>query len=141
MSSALVWELVKNNNAFLLKNGRVNAYNRSGFIALSKEAGNLLNVSSAKYSGLANENTVDISADLTLSKKTGVFNKPVKALAQEKLVLHKTKGLKKVAESVTGYRSDLLSAAKIRFGKVAKDLAVRKGYSKKVAKSTRRSKL
>lgn len=66
MSSALVWQLIKNNNAFLIKRGNTK---RDGFVELSAEPGNLLNVNSAKYSGLANETTVGVSADLTVSVK------------------------------------------------------------------------
>ncbi|PSC73656.1 60S ribosomal L28-1 [Micractinium conductrix] len=55
MSSQLVWELVKNNNAFLRK-----SVNHTVF---SAEPGNLANKSSYKYSGLANlAKTVDVSA-------------------------------------------------------------------------------
>jgi hypothetical protein len=66
MSSALVWELVKNNNAFLVKRERTN---RSGAVQFSREAGNLLGVNTAKYSGLANDHTVGLSSDLVLTKK------------------------------------------------------------------------
>lgn len=70
MSSALVWELVKNNNAFLVKRERTS---RLGAVAFSSEAGNLLNVNTAKYSGLSNEGTIDIAADLTLTKKVSIY--------------------------------------------------------------------
>lgn len=46
MSSALVWELVKNNNSFLRKGKQPNA-------SFSAEPGNLFNKSSYKYSGRA----------------------------------------------------------------------------------------
>ncbi len=69
MSSALVWELVKNNNSFLVKRERTN---RVGAVAFSREPGNLLNVNSAKYSGLANDKAVDISANLVISKKVSI---------------------------------------------------------------------
>jgi hypothetical protein len=59
----------------------------------------------------------------------------------EKLTLNSVKSGKKVVEAVSGYRSDLLSAAKIRYSKLAKDIRVRKGVSKKVAKSAKRSKM
>jgi large subunit ribosomal protein L28e len=63
MSSALIWELVKNNNSFLVKRGRTA---QAGAVQFSMEKNNLLNVNSAKYSGLANEKTAGISCDLKL---------------------------------------------------------------------------
>ena len=54
----LVWEVVKNNNAFLRKkNGRSK---RSGTMRFSVEKGNLRSLSSYKHSGLANDKSVDI---------------------------------------------------------------------------------
>jgi large subunit ribosomal protein L28e len=58
MTDALVWELVKNNNAFLVKRNRTS---RDGAVQFSSEPGNLLNVNSFKYSGLANSKAVDVS--------------------------------------------------------------------------------
>ena len=62
MSEALVWHLIRDNNSFLVKRGREN---RTGAIQFSKEPGNLLNVNSFKYSGIANEKVIDIAADKT----------------------------------------------------------------------------
>jgi large subunit ribosomal protein L28e len=73
MSDALVWQLVKDNNAFLVKRGRTN---RDGAVQFSREAGNLLNVNSFKYSGLANRKAVDISAkdkNVTLAVKVCII--------------------------------------------------------------------
>lgn len=66
MSSALVWQLIKNHNSFLVKRGRTH---RDGAVQFSAENGNLLNVNSAKFSGLANNKTVGINADLHLTTK------------------------------------------------------------------------
>lgn len=66
MSSALIWQLVKDNNSFLVKRGRTT---RDGSVQFSREAGNLLNVNTFKYSGLANERTIHISNDLSLITK------------------------------------------------------------------------
>ncbi len=53
MSSDLIWELVKKNNSFLIKrDGR----------QFTTEPGNVANVNSYKYSGLANKKVVDIQA-------------------------------------------------------------------------------
>lgn len=67
MSESLVWLCVKNNNAFLVKRGKKNS--RCGATQFSKESGNLMNVNSFKYSGLANKKTIDIDHNLTLSLK------------------------------------------------------------------------
>ena len=69
MSDALVWSLIRDNNSFLVKRGRTD---RNGAVQFSKEPGNLLNVNSFKYSGIANSKTVDISSDIVLTKKVSV---------------------------------------------------------------------
>jgi hypothetical protein len=66
MSSALIWQLVKDNNAFLVKRGRTR---RAGAVQFSSEKNNLLNVNSAKYSGIANSVTVGVDGNLHLSVK------------------------------------------------------------------------
>ena len=69
MSDALVWELIKDNNSFLVKRGRDA---RIGPVQFSKEPGNLLGVNSFKYSGIANSKSIDLSAGddgITLSLK------------------------------------------------------------------------
>lgn len=66
MSSTLVWQLIKNNNSFLVKRGRTN---RGGAVQFSTESGNLLNVNTFKYSGLAAATTAGISTDLVLTTK------------------------------------------------------------------------
>jgi hypothetical protein len=66
MSSALIWQLVKDNNAFLVKRGRTR---RAGAVQFSSEKNNLLNVNSAKYSGIANSVTVGVDGNLQLAVK------------------------------------------------------------------------
>ena len=66
MSDALVWHLIRDNNAFLVKRERTS---RRGAVQFSKEPGNLLNVNCFKYSGIANGSTIDISSDLALTTK------------------------------------------------------------------------
>ncbi|KAK3807950.1 MAG: ribosomal L28e protein family-domain-containing protein [Linnemannia gamsii] len=94
MSADLTWLLIKNNNSFLIK--------RSG-VQFSTEAGNLLNLNTFKYSGIANKKTIDISA---AASGRGV----VVATPKTKVTL--TKGIRKSARSVAGltragYRADL----------------------------------
>jgi large subunit ribosomal protein L28e len=51
MSHSLVWEVLKSNNAFVVKNNGV---------TFSREPGNLLNVNRKRFSGLANARAIDI---------------------------------------------------------------------------------
>ena len=57
MSADLIWQLVKNNNSFLVKRGRTN---RSGCVQFSREPGNVMGVNSFKYSGLACGKSISI---------------------------------------------------------------------------------
>lgn len=58
MADALVWQLIRENNSFLVKRGRTR---RDGSLQFSSEPGNLLNVNTHKYSGIANASTTDVS--------------------------------------------------------------------------------
>eukprot|EP01038_Epipyxis_sp_PR26KG_P007540 gene7540-10274_t len=138
MSAALVWHLIRDNNSFLTKRGQTN---RSGAVQFSSEPGNLLGVNTYKYSGLANEKTISISKDLDLVTKAPLSNKPKTSTKTEKLGLHTVKSLNKlIALSQSSYRSDLSSAARLRYEKLKRDALIRKGISKKVVKSTKRGK-
>ena len=147
MSEALVWHLIRDNNCFLVKRHRTA---RDGAIQFSKEPGNLMNVNSFKYSGIANEKTIDISsamvakakgkgsaAAVILSTKTGkTLNKPKASVSKE--VLKKNKdAIKKVAD-FSSYRGDLAAAAKTRYNKLFKDAQTRRGLGKKARKQTAR---
>ena len=70
MSDALIWHLIRDNNSFLVKRGRTN---RSGAVQFSSEPGNLLNVNTFKYSGIANSKVVAVGADLTLKTKVSYY--------------------------------------------------------------------
>lgn len=54
-----MWQLIRTNNSFLVKRGQTK---RDGAVQFSSEPGNLLNVNSFKYSGIANNNTVTLTA-------------------------------------------------------------------------------
>lgn len=56
-SESLIWHLIRDNNSFLVKRGQTK---RDGSIQLSMEPGNLMNVNSFKYSGIANHKTIDL---------------------------------------------------------------------------------
>jgi large subunit ribosomal protein L28e len=58
MSESLIWHLIRDNNSFLVKRGNTR---RDGSVQFSKEPGNLLNVNTFKYSGIANQRTIDLS--------------------------------------------------------------------------------
>eukprot|EP00877_Chromochloris_zofingiensis_P010742 jgi/Chrzof1/5921/Cz16g20220.t1 len=101
--STLVWELVKHNNAFLRKN-----MHNTWF---SAEPGNLYNKHSYKYSGIANDKTVDVSAEGDAVKITKARSKNAQkpAAARHAVVSKKNarRALKSVAKEVAGYRPDL----------------------------------
>lgn len=70
MSQTLIWHVIRDNNSFLVKRGRTP---RSGAVQFSSEPGNLLNAHAFKYSGLANNNAVDVSSALLLRTKVYLF--------------------------------------------------------------------
>ncbi|TFK70045.1 ribosomal protein L28e [Pluteus cervinus] len=59
MSTDLQWLLLRKNNSFIVKRGGVEAQ------IFSKEPGNPRNLHSHKFSGLANEKTIDVSDSAT----------------------------------------------------------------------------
>lgn len=134
-SDSLVWEIVKNNNSFMRKkNGKTS---RSGSVRFSVERGNLASMSTFKYSGLANSQTIDISstddnrAALTLkTKKATTSGKSGKATIALNKSFHRT------AKTITGqttdkyYRSDLTSAALAKYSAVYRGNRAAKGVKK-----------
>lgn len=66
MADALIWHLIRDNHSFLVKRGRTN---RVGSIQFSSEPGNLLNVNTFKYSGIANSKIIAVGSDLSLTTK------------------------------------------------------------------------
>ncbi|KAK9862910.1 hypothetical protein WJX84_006689 [Apatococcus fuscideae] len=124
VSSQLVWALVKKNNVYLHK-----GLNGSQF---SSEPGNLYNRHSYKYSGLANEKTVDIRAgdddsSLVISKRRPKnINKPNKAVHSVPTKKHASKINTSIAADLKHYRPDLTKAAVARASAVSKSLRVKK---------------
>ncbi|GAB4821414.1 hypothetical protein N2152v2_008460 [Parachlorella kessleri] len=124
MSSQLVWELVKHNNAFLVKgvNGTV----------FSREAGNLYNRNSYKYSGLANFNsTVDVAAakdgGVQVSKSRGKnASKPSAARAVSVIKKNARRTNYAVGAEAQRVRPDLKKAAVARASAVTKSQRVKK---------------
>ncbi|KAL9247411.1 hypothetical protein vseg_020846 [Gypsophila vaccaria] len=131
---SLVWEIVKKNNSFLVKEFG----NGSAKIQFTKEPNNLYNIHSYKYSGLANPKTVSVqqggkdSVVLTTTK-TRKQNKP--ASLQHKSVMKKEfSRMAKAVENQVGdnhYRPDLKQAALARLSAVNRCLQVTKSGVKK----------
>ncbi|KAF8388857.1 hypothetical protein HHK36_025537 [Tetracentron sinense] len=131
----LIWEIVKKNNSFLVKEFG----NGSASVQFSKESNNLYNVNSYKHSGLANKKTVSIqpggkdSSVVLATTKTKHQNKPAN-------MLHKSvmkKDFRRMAKAVVNqvadnyYRPDLKNAALARLSVVHKSLKVAKSGAKK----------
>ena len=152
MSDAVIWSLIRKNNAFLHKRGHTK---RAGAVQLSCEPGNVMSVSSFKYSGLANSKTADIGTTIDVSGRTfldvtskvvGSSKFPRKAKTSTKLKLLK-KAPSVVIDGVcmaeTGtnyYRPDLKRALAIKFQKLSKGIRVKQGNAKKGTSGTGRSK-
>ncbi|KAK6911961.1 Ribosomal L28e/Mak16, partial [Dillenia turbinata] len=131
---ALVWEIVKRNNSFLVKEFG----NGTQSVQFSKESNNLYNLNSFKHSGLANKKTVTIQGDkdgsvVLATTKTKKQNKPSSLL--HKSVLKKE--FKRMAKAVVNqvadnyYRPDLKNAALARLSAVNRSLKVAKSGVKK----------
>jgi len=136
-ADSLVWQLVNNNNSFMVKkNGRTN---RSGAVRFSKESGNVKNVSSFKYSGIANSKTIGIDAngqDITMKLKTvSKSNAPKKAVATTPLKKCYRRSVRTITKQAVDnyYRQDLSGAALARYGKLNMDVKVKKGLRKGAA--------
>ena len=77
MSESLIWHLIRDNNSFLVKRGNTR---RDGSVQFSSEPGNLLNVNTFKYSGIANQRTIDLSTVAGDKKPYVVLKKRVRIL-------------------------------------------------------------
>ena len=101
-----IWECVKKNNSFLVK--RSQGSNKAQF---SAEPGNLYNLNTFKYSGLANSKTIDIATDKSDAKNRSIIvSKSTKKGGVAKFTLKKnaTKMLKTITKETEGFRSDLV---------------------------------
>ncbi|KAG6852639.1 hypothetical protein C0991_010258 [Blastosporella zonata] len=112
MSSDLQWLLLRKNNSFIVKRAVEGP-------VFSKEPGNLRNLHSYKFSGLANAKTIDIAqtpAGVQISaRKTKASSGAVK-LALAKSTLRPRSGSRRAQGIVAqyakrGYRPDLRTAA------------------------------
>merc|ERR1711974_45053 len=128
MSSALVWEIVKSNNSFLVK--------RNG-IQFSREAGNLTNKNAFKYSGLANAKTVGVKVvnktPALVKKSRTNSRKPKKAHPVMALKGTARQNAKVISAETVGkhYRPDLEKAALARLTRVSQSLKPAKAITKR----------
>lgn len=143
MSDALVWQLIKNNNSFLVKRGgggpKSGNSKRAGTVQFSREPGNLLGVNSFKYSGLANAKTVNIANsgnDVSLTtkayKQANKIKRSVTSTPLKKNVKHSLKVINSRVNSFATklYRSDLASAAASKFKRIHNVVRVQKSIIK-----------
>ncbi|XP_071903120.1 large ribosomal subunit protein eL28z-like [Coffea arabica] len=131
----LIWEIVKKNNSFLVKEFG----NGTASVKFTKEPNNLCNLHSYKHSGLANKKTVTIQPGgkdqsvLLATTKTKKQNKP--AALYNKSVMKKE--FRRMAKAVTNqvadnyYRPDLKKAAIARLSVVHRSLKVARSGVKK----------
>lgn len=131
----LIWEIVKKNNSFLVKEfGRGNAS-----VQFSKEPSNLFNLNSYKHSGLANKKTVTVQPVgkepfvLLGTTRTNKQNKPAALLHKSVMKKEFQRMAKAVANQVGDnyYRPDLKHAALSRLSAVHRSLKVAKSGAKK----------
>ncbi|XP_010526413.1 PREDICTED: 60S ribosomal protein L28-1 [Tarenaya hassleriana] len=139
----LIWEIVKNNNCFLVKQfGRGNAK-----VQFSKETNNLYNLNSYKHSGLANKKSVSIQpadkeqAIVLGTTKTKKQSKPSASVNKSVLKKEFPRMAKAVANQVSDnyYRPDLEKAALARLSVIHRSLKVTKsGVKKRNRQATKR---
>ncbi|OMO67341.1 hypothetical protein CCACVL1_20594 [Corchorus capsularis] len=131
----LIWEIVKKNNCFLVKEFG----NGTAGVQFSKESNNLCNLNSYKHSGLANKKTVTIQAGgkdksvLLATTKTKKQNKPASLLHKSVMRKEFPRMAKAVVNQVADnyYRPDLKKAALARLSVIHRSLKVAKSGAKK----------
>ncbi|KAI3338910.1 ribosomal L28e family protein [Ustulina deusta] len=124
-SADLVWEIVRNNNSFLVKR------KSSGGAQFSRDSLNLTNKNARKWAGFVNDKAIGVvpgekNAIKVLSKKTSASNKPTAAITET--VYSGGKSARRTYVAVANqaaknnYRADLRQAA------VARASAIRRSY-------------
>lgn len=114
ISADLVWEIVRNNNSFLVKR------KTNGGVQLSRDPLNLANVHNRKYAGFVNEQAVGVTENskgdvVVTSKKTKHTQRPAEAV--HTVIYHGGKSTRKTYKGIasstakSGYRPDLRAAA------------------------------
>ncbi|KAM7471809.1 hypothetical protein LguiA_009992 [Lonicera macranthoides] len=138
----LIWEIVKKNNSFLVKEFG----NGTQSVQFSKESNNLYNLNSYKHSGLANKKTVTIQPGgkdhsvLLATSRTKKQNKPASLLNKSIMKKEFSRMAKAVKNQVVDnyYRPDLKKAALARLSAVSRSLKLAKsGVKKRNRQATR----
>mmetsp|Transcript_32004 Transcript_32004/g.53971 ORF Transcript_32004/g.53971 Transcript_32004/m.53971 type:complete len:144 (-) Transcript_32004:213-644(-) len=143
MSEALVWHLIRDSNSFMVKRGRTS---RLGAVTFSSEPGNPLGAHCFKYSGIANNSTVDISGDLVLKTKDPKVLNKLSYTSKDISSKFPSKVVKEAVAAGSASRPDLVSAIKTRAAKTAAGARAangvfgRKRSKKGVKKVTKRTK-
>ena len=137
MSADLAWMLLRKHNCYQVK--------RAGKV-FTNEPNNLTNLSSYKYSGLANRKSVGVSADkdgsavLSLkSKKAKNRRKPANAHNQVVLKRDFRRVSRAIAKETSGYRPDLTRAALARWTKLYQSHRIAAGTRKRRAHRGKKS--
>ncbi|KAI8634548.1 60S ribosomal protein L28 [Xylariaceae sp. FL1651] len=136
VSADLIWEIVRGNNAFLVKR------KSSGGVQFSRDPLNLTNKHSRKWAGFVNDKAIGVAPNekggvKVLSKKASASSQPSKSITETSF--HGGKSTRKTYVAVanqtakSGYRPDLRQAA------VARASAIRQ--SQKEPKPTPEKKL
>ncbi|KAI0816234.1 ribosomal L28e family protein [Xylaria sp. FL0064] len=117
VSADLVWEIVRNNNSFLVKR------KSSGGVQFSRDTLNLTNKHARKWAGFVNDKAIGVvpgekNAVKVLSKKTSAANQPAKAITETTYGGGKSARKTYVAvanqAAKNNYRADLRQAAVAR---------------------------
>ncbi|EFA83339.1 S60 ribosomal protein L28 [Heterostelium album PN500] len=116
MSSELIWNVIRGNNAFKITRGKT---------SFSSEAGNLRNKHSSKYSGLANRKVVDVNVNaagaIELSaKRTKKAANPAASFGRVQLSKNYRSSAKAIRTLTTGYAPELRAAALARYHRLNK---------------------
>ncbi|CAM9259529.1 unnamed protein product [Heterosigma akashiwo] len=133
LPDTLTWLLTKDTSCFIkARNGRTK---RSGAIQLTSEAGNLMNLNKAKFSG-SNNKSIGLSLDGNVVKmgvkSTKKANKPAKATGAVVLKKNFRSSVATIKKQVLDnhYRADLSQAALARYSALYKLNRVAQGTVK-----------
>ncbi|KAL7626262.1 hypothetical protein AAE478_003032 [Parahypoxylon ruwenzoriense] len=121
VSSDLIWEIVRSNNAYLVKR------KDAGGVQFSRDPLNLTNKSTRKYAGFVNDKAIGVQPAekggvKVISKKESAFQKPAKSSTE--ITHNGGQATRKIYKTVanqtakTGYRADLREAAVARVSAV-----------------------
>ncbi|GJQ71184.1 structural constituent of ribosome [Trypoxylus dichotomus] len=137
MSSHLVWSIIRNNNAFLLKKRNINK-------PFSTESNNLTNLSSYRYNGLIHKKSVGIvdapdrKGFTVVYKKASKHNKPRKNTTKRIMKSGPRRSLYKLKRLLNKnrYRTDLTKVALRRASAI---LRSQKAIPQKKPKATKKT--